>query len=357
MSASTRGAEEKRPQRIVVFGATGHLGRELIGQIAAARWPITELVGVASAESADLEFDYQGEALDALTEWPRLRVGDLVFVCTPPGIALEIVRAALRAEVPCIDCSGVMAQQSEVAMPVRARELAGTADPQAPAPLGSAPLLAMPSATVLAWAPLLEALEKGPGLSRILATVLCSASALGRRGPISLSEESIALFNQSEEPTLGPAGQTMAFDVIPQGPDEQRIGAEIGRVFGSTLRVDVATVQVPTFVGEGAALAIELAAPIGETAFMKLLESVPGLQFVEEGIGTRGLEAVDAGIREPSGPTLRDAAGAEEVLAGRVRPDRSLPAGLGWRLWLSYDPLWLAAQHAVRLAAPRFQDS
>jgi aspartate-semialdehyde dehydrogenase len=190
-----------------------------------------------------------------------------------------------------------------------------------------------------------------------VATVLRSASALGRRGLVSLSEESIALFNQSEEPAPGPAGQGVAFDVIPDAEIENRTAAELERLFGSRLRADVVSVQVPTFVGEGAALTIELSSPLEFADLAKRLEGVAGLRFVEGGLGTRGLAAVEDDQRIPTGPTLRDAAGANETLVGGLRPDATQPPGIGWRLWLSYDPIRVAGLHALRLARLRFPSS
>ena len=51
---------------------------------------------------------------------------------------------------------------------------------------------------------------------------------------------------------------------------------------------------------------------------------------------------------EPMGPTLRDVTGSDEILIGRIQPDASLPVGEGWRLWVAYDPLRLAADQALR---------
>jgi len=236
-----------------------------------------------------------------------------------------------------------------VPMPVLAEDFL-----REPSDFARAPLLTQPGATTLAWAPLIEALSKEPGVSRVLATVLRSASAHGRRGLVALSEESIALFNQSEVPESGPAGQGVAFDVIPDGFDESRTKAELDRVFASKIPVDVMSVQVPTFVGEGASIAIELTRPLEEAEILKRLEGIDGLRVVTEGLGTRGLAAVDVGVREPTGPTLRDSAGAEDTLVGGLRPDATLPTGIGWRRWLSYDPLRVARDHAIRLALHRY---
>ncbi len=332
--------------RIVVFGATGRVGEQVLSQLEETGWPIAELVGVVSADSTTAEFEFLGEAVSTVTKWPTFRAGDLAFVCTPGQVTHEIVRSALQAGVACIDCTGVMSQHAEVPMPVRDRELASDA-------VALAPLLASPSATTLAWTPLLEALESAVGIARVVATVLSSASVRGRHGLIALSEESIALFNQSEGPEVGPAGQPVAFDVIPGGIDEARVAVELARVFDSKLRVDLTSLQVPTFIGEGAALAIELSSPLDEAVFAKLLGGVQGLTLVEEGVGTRELAAVDPDAPEPTGPTLRDSASSESILVGRIRPDASLPVGIGWRLWLAYEPLRIVAQHAIRLASLR----
>jgi aspartate-semialdehyde dehydrogenase len=337
------------PRRLVVFGATGHLGQEVIEGLAESDWPIGEIVGVASPESAGAEFEIRGEIFDVVTEWPTLKGRHLVLVCTPAAVALDVVREALRAEVPCIDCSGALVGQADVPMPVR------TADfDEAVAAWASAPLVSLATPTTIAWTPILEALRQAVGVRRVVATVLCSASAWGRRGIASLSDESIALFNQSEAPETGPAGQGVAFDVIPGGAiDEARVAGELARLFGPELGVALTSVQVPTFVGEGASLALELASPLDEGALESLLGGLPGVTLVAEGLGSRGPALVEEGAREIVGPTLRDSAGSGEVLVGRLRPDASLPAGLGWRLWVTIDPIGLAAAHALRLARQR----
>jgi len=354
---------QARGQRIVVFGVTGHLGQQLIDRLAESDWPIAELIGVASAKSAGVEFEFRGELLDVVSDWPVLKGRDLVFICTPAAGALEVVREALRAEVPCVDCSGVLAKQLDVpmplsmtaamsagtsaAMPKRVRLAAVTIEDEI---VGNAPLLSVPSATTLAWAPILEA----TGVSRVIGTVLCSASSLGRGGVAALSEESIALFNQSDAAGTGPAGQAVAFDVIPgAGIDCERVQRECRRLLGDSLRIGVASVQVPAFVGEGASLALELVAPANADAFRARLAAMDGLQVSRDGFGSRGLIAVDETSSEPKGPTLRDASGSKDVLVGRIEADESLPVGEGWRLWIAFDPLRLVADHALRLAGRR----
>ena len=349
MSATSASGSEgvfHSPRRLVIFGVTGQLGQELIDRLDECAWPISELIGVASQESVGESFDFRGDDLDVVGEWPSLKGFDLVFVCTRGVEALEIVRECLRAEVPCIDLTGALSTQDEVPLPATLGPAAAADDP-----LRSAPLIGLPSATTLAWARVISAVG---GVSRVIGTVLSSASAMGRRGLVSLSDESIALFNQSEPEVPGPAGQSVAFDVLPGGGiDPERIGAELVRLFGEALRIDVAGVQVPAFVGEGTSLLLELEGELERAELEARLGAGAGISLVAEGLGSRGLAAVEEGAAEPVGPTLRDAGGTDAVWVGRIAADSSLPAGQGWRLWLASDPVRLIADHAIRVAGRR----
>ena len=335
------------PRRVVIFGVTGQVGQELVEQLDDSEWPIGELIGVASSNSAGQDFEFRNLDVDVLGEWPKLAGNDLVFICTGGVTALEIVRECLRAEIPCIDLSGALSAQAEVPLPF-VPEGNGTEALQV------APLLATPSATALAWSRVLSAVEPLGSIKRVSGIVLSSAAAHGRKGMMALSEESVALFNQAESPTAGPAGQSIAFDVIPGGVlNPERVRKELAGVLGEKCALNVVTVQVPAFVGEGAALSIEFAEPVEAEGLVACLESGKGIQFVSEGIGSRGLAAVEAELPEPAGPTMRDAAGQGEVLVGRLAADPSLPDGYGWQLFLTCDPLRITADHALRIAGVR----
>ncbi|MFK7895732.1 MAG: hypothetical protein AB8G23_07855, partial [Myxococcota bacterium] len=178
------------------------------------------------------------------------------------------------------------------------------------------------------------------------------AAAMGRRGVVSLSEESIALFNQDGDQPVGPAGQPVAFDVIPGGGiDSARVRSDLGRLLSSELPVDVASIQVPAFVGEGSSLLLEFTEPFSEEEIRAQIEACAGTEWVPDGEGAGGVGESEGGV--PRGPTLREAAGAEGVLVGRLAPDHSSAEGRGWRVFLAGDPLRLAADHAIRVGALR----
>jgi aspartate-semialdehyde dehydrogenase len=325
--------------RIAVVGATGALGGEVLAALDASGLAIAELIPVATSASLGADVELRGEVWPVVAELPELRGLDLVVCCTPAAAALDSVRAALRAEVPCIDCSGSLADRDDV--PLRVADLPGSSAG------GAEPVVATPAGAVLAWSLALAPLHRAAGVRRVVGTVLETAGASGREGIASLSVGSLALFNQQELPDDAAAGRPLAFDCHASigeiGADgrsaaERALEAGIRRLLGADIRVAATIAQVPAFVGQASALAIETQRPLDPKQAEDLLARASGVS-----LWTRGAE----------GPNLRAAAGGDRVLVGRVRSDPTVPGGL--QLWLAADVLRLAAANAVALAVARLQ--
>jgi aspartate-semialdehyde dehydrogenase len=267
----------------------------------------------------------------------------VLFLCVPRESALDWIRLALHAEVPCIDCTGAVAEVNEV--PLLVPELG--LPPEALA----GPVLAVPPGPALAWALVLAPIHARARLRRVVATGLESVSSGGRSGVDTLRAEVISLFNQTEPPDSSVFPCAVAFDCVPQvgapGTDEathEATGGEsdlthqLGRLLRTELALAVTSVQVPAFAGIGASLALETEEPLAPAALRDLLGKAPGVEVWDPG---------------RPGPTTREPTGRGVVLVGRIRRDPSVPAGL--LLWLAADPVRLAAQTAVRLAELRFE--
>ena len=324
--------------RVLVAGATGALGSEVLAAMESSALPVRELVALASDSSLGRDVEFNGQVLPVETKAPSLRGFDLVFLCVPPPLAREWVADALRAQAPVFDLSGALATTDEVPLLV-----AGVHQPVEGL---TAPLIATPPGPALAWLRVLLPLHRHFGLCRVVATTLESASSGGRGGVESLSQESIALFNQAEPPDPEVFDHPVAFDcvawsgsLVPGGATdrEQLLMDCVGRVLGRDVRLAVTSVRVPTFSGDGSSLAIEATRPMEPAQVLDILGDVPDVVIEEED--------------EPA--TTRAAAGADFVRVGRVRRDPSVEHGV--LLWLAADALRLAASNAVRLAEARLR--
>jgi aspartate-semialdehyde dehydrogenase len=192
--------------RIGLLGATGALGGEVLAALDASSIRVAGIVPVASDRSLGEEIEFQDEIYPVETTWPRLENLDLVFCCAPVEASLEVVRGALRARVPCVDCSGALI--GEPGVPVGVAALADAADARSP-------VVSAPAGPALPWSLVLAPLHAAAGITRVVGTVLEAASVMGRGGIEALSAESLALFNQRDLPSPDAAGRPLAFDCLP----------------------------------------------------------------------------------------------------------------------------------------------
>jgi len=321
--------------RIGVVGATGGLGTELLELLDQSSLRVSEIVPIATDDSLGREIEFQGSSFPVEVDDARLTGLDLVFLCVPPGIALDFVRRALHERVPCIDLSGATAGTEEVPMRV-----AG----YGAVPAGAA-LVAIPRSPALALVMALQPLAAAAGLRRVTGTVLESASLAGKRGVAALYEESIAIFTQQPppEPTVFPG--PVAFDCMSGAegldarglaPREAALVRDLTLLLGDEVKIATTLVQIPVFAGLGAALSIETERALDVGEAQECLRKAPGVVL-----------AADSG----SQPTTRAAVGRDSVWVGRLRGDPSVERGL--QLWLVADPMRLAASHAIQLAVLR----
>jgi aspartate-semialdehyde dehydrogenase len=341
----------RRGLRVALAGATGALAREVMALLAERRFPVRELLPFASERSIGRNAELGDEVVAVGSEMPSLVGVDLLIVCTPREPAMEIVRQALRNSVYCIDCSGALAESSDV--PLLVSDLCLPSEVRAP-------VVTCPSGPTLGWSPVLSALQEAAGLKRVVGTLLQSASCAGRGGIEALSAETIALLRQKELPPSAVFPGPVAFDCAPNAGglkapaetetegegetevetssgSESRLTTELERLFPG-LEVVVTGVQVPTFVGEGSALAVETERPLSSHAAGEAIAKMPGVDLWSAGDGP---------------PSMRDTAGRDAVLVGRLRRDRTRERGL--LLWIAADGLRLAAANAVKLAEARLR--
>lgn len=319
--------------RIGVLGATGALGVEVLAALDASSLRVASLRPAASDRSLGHDIEFQGEIHPVETEPSSLRGLDLVFCCAPPQASLAWVREALRSEVPCIDLSGALLGSDDVPLLVA---------PVSPDALRETPVVSAATGASLCWSLVLGPLHAAVGVRRVHGVVLDAASVGGRDAIETLSRDSLALFEaRGLEPEEG-APPPIAFDCLPPPGDggeaerEAHIRRGLCRLLDAELAVSVTAVQVPAFVGQASALAIETGRPLDAKQARDLLTGAARVELWPPG---------------DAGPNLRAGVGRDVALVGRVRSDPATEGGL--LLWIVTDPLRLTAANAVDLAVAR----
>jgi aspartate-semialdehyde dehydrogenase len=240
--------------RVGVAGATGALGREIVGLLDQAKWRPSALVPLASASTNVSFVDYGGEriAVDDLAG-EALDSLDALILAVPSDVAIEAAERAAEEGTLVVDCSGAFLADPEVPLCVP------WVNPQALSePLRGIVSIPSSAATLLASSlgPLTRAGVEGP----FNATVLMPASTWGRAGIEELSRQVVSLFNAGTPPRKV-FEHGLAFDLLPQlgtldesgwTHDELSVTEELRQILGIQTELDVSLVAAPLFSGVSA---------------------------------------------------------------------------------------------------------
>jgi aspartate-semialdehyde dehydrogenase len=314
---------------IAVIGAGSLQGRELLSELE-SRHGVDRLLPF-SEKAAGTEVPFRGSDLvveeldqDALAEKP-----DVVFFTSGAARALRWAPRFVEAGSRVVDLSS--AHRLDPTVP-----LVGLAG------LGSAKLMAVPSAASLAAARVLGPLfAKGSTAgARLNATLLVPVSAAGQAGVLELSRQTAALLagRSARSRTFS---HRIAFNLVPEVGEpggsaagdtsqERAFRAEVRRLWSlPDLAVNVTAVRVPVFFGLSMVLSGSNGDPKAPAVLNKALAR-----------GSEGIKLLDNSDAFPM-PLLT--VGDSSVLVGRIRSDE---AG-GFQLFATVDALKLVAECAV----------
>lgn len=330
----------KKPAYVVaVVGATSALGREVVEQLEARRFPLERLLLLVSqVDERSMPESERGDLPPvALLSSEAFAGVDLAFFCDDADIAARYVPQAAAAGATAIDLTGGTRGEPGVALVAP-----GITPPSAIAVAERR--LALPSPAAVALAAVLAPLHAAAGLRRVVVATYEAAATSGQEGMDELFDQVRALLNLQEVPSRR-FPQQLAFNVIPQtGPfaaegdtePELELAASLARLLGVPgLRVTATCARVPAFHGSAAAVNVELERPLSPDDARRRLAAAPAVEVVDD----------PADGRYPLG---LEAAGQDFVLVGRIRTDRTVPSGLN--LWLAADDLKRGGVTAVEAA-------
>jgi aspartate-semialdehyde dehydrogenase len=295
---------------VAVIGATGAVGRVTLRLLRERGYE--NVRALASARSAGAEVD--GLVVEEAT--PQiLEAGgiDLALFSVGTSASRELVPYAVSGGAVCVDKSSAYRLQAGVPLVVpevngeRALEHDG--------------IVANPNCCTIPLTCVLKPLRDAAGLRRVRVATYQSASGAGT-----------SAMERLRARTTDETDLTMDWDFDGEEFDEEsKLRAETRKVLEmSELPVSATCVRVPVLVGHAEAVWIETEEPLEAEDARRLLADAPS-------------------IRLENFPTPGKAAGGDDVLVGRIRPDRSGENGLS--LFLACDNLRKgAALNAIQIA-------
>jgi aspartate-semialdehyde dehydrogenase len=296
-------------RRVGVVGATGAVGRVVVDLLAERGFDDVRLF--ASSRSAGTEID--GRIVEEATP-DALSAGDLdvCFFSVGSKASRELVPHAVRGGALCVDKSEAFRLQDGI--PLVVPEVNGARA------LEHDGIVANPNCCSIPLSLVLKPLHDEAGLRAVRVATYQSASGKGARRLQQLLDEPQAEHDLSAD-----------WDFDGEEFDEEtKIREETRKILElPELPVSATCVRVPVPVGHAESVWVETEEPLGASRAREVLAAAPSVQVEDF-------------------PTPRAAAGGDEVLVGRIRPDR---AGDGLSLHLACDNLRKgAALNGVQIA-------
>ena len=327
--------------RVVVVGATGNVGREILNVLAERQFPLAEVAAVASARSTGDEVDFgeSGETLKVknLDHFDFAGWDMALFAAGSDISRLHVPRAA-AAGCTVIDNSSLYRMDPDVPL------IVPEVNPEAISGYAKRNIIANPNCSTAQLVVALKPLHDAAKIKRVVVATYQSVSGAGKAGMDELFEQSRNIFvGDGNEPMKFP--KQIAFNVIPQCGDFQDDGStteewklvvETKKILGSSIKLTATCVRVPVFVGHSEAVNIEFEDEISAAQAKAILREAPGIMLIDK--------HEDGGYVTPV-----ECVGDYATFVSRVREDPTVDSGLS--LWIVSDNLRKgAALNAVQIA-------
>ncbi len=326
--------------KVAMAGATGAVGETLLSILAERKFPVSELVPLASERSAGGKVEFAGKQITVknLADYDFSGV-DIAFFSAGGKVSREHAPRATAAGAVVIDNTSEFRYQDDIPLVV------SEVNPEAIRGYAARGIIANPNCSTMQMLVALAPIHRAVGITRINVATYQSVSGAGRSGMEELARQTAALLGFQE---ISPSkfSKQIAFNVIPHidefqdngyTKEEMKMVWETRKILGdSVIEVNPTAVRVPVFYGHAEAVHIETREKISAAQARALLEKAPGVSVVDR--------------REAGGyPTpVSDAAGKDAVCVGRIREDISHPRGLD--LWIVADNIRKgAALNAVQI--------
>lgn len=335
---------------IAIIGATGAVGVEFLSIFEQRRFPVGDLRLFASARSAGKSLPFGGREAPIRELKPdSLKGVDIALFSAGSSISKEAGPIAAREGCLVIDNSSAFRMDPAVPLVVpeiNANELAphrGLAKPG---------IIANPNCSTIILLVPLNPLRESFGVSRIVVSTYQAVSGAGAAAIREL-EEQVREVQAGGTPVPRVFHEPCAFNVFSHNTkvdpatgrnvEEQKMIDETRKIWRDPeVRVSPTCIRVPVMRAHAESITVTLKRPASEREVREALSNAPGLRVVDDRATNKF-------------PTPLAAAGGDDILVGRIRPDDTQPREgdryLGWSLFVCGDQLRKgAALNAIQIA-------
>jgi len=326
--------------KVVVAGATGNVGREMLNILAEREFPVDEIAALASRKSLGTEVSFGDKTIKTkdldtfdFTGW------DIALFAV--GSEATKVYAPKAAAAGCVVIDNSSLYRYDPAIPLVVPEVNAAAVDN----YKNKMIIANPNCSTAQMVVALKPLHDRARIKRVVVSTYQSVSGAGKDGMDELWNQTKAVYNPVDDVPPKKFSKQIAFNVIPHidvflddgsTKEEWKMVAETKKILDPAIKVTATCVRVPVFVGHSESINIEFEEPLDWQEAQDILREAPGVMLVDK--------------REAGGyVTPIECVGEYATYISRVREDSTIENGLN--LWCVSDNLRKgAALNAVQIA-------
>jgi len=325
--------------KVAVVGATGNVGREMLNILAERRFPVSEVVALASARSMGTEISFGDKVLKCRhLDTYDFADTDICLMSAGGGPSKEWSPRIAAKGCVVIDNSSAWRYDSDVPLivpEVNADAIAG---------FRKRNIIANPNCSTAQLVVALKPLHDRAVIKRVVVSTYQSVSGAGKEAMDELFHQTRAVFVSDPVETKR-FTKRIAFNVIPHidvfmedgyTKEEWKMMAETKKILDPKIKLTATCVRVPVFISHSESVNVEFEKPISPDEARDLLRESPGVLVIDK--------------REDGGYiTPHEAAGEDATYVSRIREDATVENGLAF--WCVSDNLRKgAALNAVQIA-------
>jgi len=319
--------------KVAVVGATGLVGTTMIKVLQERKFPVTQLIPVASARSIGKNVAFNSEEVEIVTVKSALEMKPAIALFSA-GAAVAKESASLFAEIGCVVIDNSSAFRMEEDIKLIVPEINGDSLQR------SDKIISNPNCSTIQLVMILAPLHAQYGIKRVVISTYQSVSGTGSKALLQLNYERHDV--EAEKAYPYPIDKNClphCDDFTENGytKEEVKLVNETRKILGdSSLRITATAVRVPVTSAHSESVNIEFSKPFDIDEVRSILNSTDGVIVSDD---------VAANVY----PMPLDAEGKDEVFVGRIRRDESNENSLN--CWIVADNLRKgAATNAVQIA-------
>ena len=331
----------KKHYNVAIVGATGAGGEEAISILENRRFPVKDLIPLASAKSEGKVVNFQGREVSIRALIPEsFEDVDIAIFSAGGSISKKYADFATSAGAYVVDNSSFFRMHDDV--PLVVPEINGHILEKLTAPS----IIANPNCSTAIMLMPIYGIHRKKRIKRIIVSTYQSVSGAGRKGMLELEEQTRQIYNGIEIDPKAFAHQ-IAFNTIPHvdsfgdpsgfSGEETKMHNETRKILGDPkIGVCATCVRVPIFIGHAESVNITTQEDFEIEELKEIMSSSKGCVVVDD-------------PEKSLYPLPIHASGQDDVLVGRIRRDESHPNTFS--CWLAGDNLRKgAALNAVQIA-------